>query len=107
MGLPGLSGFVGEFFVVLSAWNFSPLLAIPAIFATILTAGYLLWTWQRVFLGTNPNASGYPDLTLREALCLIPFALLAIGLGVFAQILLLSWMEPSVTGLVESLARLS
>ena len=106
MGLPGLCGFVGEIFVVLAAWNFNPGLAIPAILATVVTAGYLLWTWQRVFLGVNLNTSKYPDLSLREALCLIPFVLLAIALGVLPQTLVLSWMEPSVTGLVENLARL-
>jgi len=107
MGLPGLCGFVGEIFVVLAAWNYHPGLAIPAILATILTAGYLLWTWQRVFLGVNPNTSKFPDLSLREALCLIPFVLFAIALGILPQTLLLAWMEPSVTGLVENLARLT
>ena len=106
MGLPGLCGFVGEVFVVLAAWNFSPVLAIAAILATVLTAGYLLWTWQRVFLGTNPALAKLHDLTLREAIILLVFVLLAIALGVFPQFLLLSWVEPSVTGLVESLARL-
>jgi NADH-quinone oxidoreductase subunit M len=106
MGLPGLCGFVGEIFVVLAAWNFQPGLAIPAILATVLTAGYLLWTWQRVFLGTNPKTAAYPDLSLREAIILIAFVVFAITLGVFPQFLLLSWVEPSVTGLVENLSRL-
>jgi NADH-quinone oxidoreductase subunit M len=106
MGLPGLCGFVGEFSVVLAAWNFQPVLAIAAILATILTAGYLLWTWQRVFLGSNPDAASYPDVNFRESLVLLTFVLLAIALGVFPQLLFLSWTEPSVTGLVESLARL-
>ena len=106
MGLPGLCGFVGEIFVVLAAWNYHPGLAIPAIFATILTAGYLLWTWQRVFLGTSNRDPAYPDLSLREALVLLPFVLFAIALGVLPQTLLLVWMEPSVTGMVENLARL-
>jgi len=106
MGLPGLCGFVGEVFVVLGSWNFHPGLAIPAILATVLTAGYLLWTWQRVFLGVNPATAVYPDLSAREAVVLISFCLLAIALGVLPQTLVLSWMEPSVTGLVEALARL-
>ena len=105
MGLPGLCGFVGEVFVMLSAWNFSPGLALAAILTTILTAGYLLWTWQRVYLGVNPATANFKELSLREALVLLPFAALAILLGCYPS-LLLSWMEPSVTGLVESLARL-
>jgi NADH-quinone oxidoreductase subunit M len=106
MGLPGLCGFVGEVFVVLGTWNFHPGLAIPAILATVFTAGYLLWCWQRVFLGVNPATANYPDLSAREAVVLVSFCALAIALGVFPQTLVLNWMEPSVTGLVESLARL-
>ena len=106
MGLPGLCGFVGEVFVVLGTWKFHAGLAIPAILATVATAAYLLWTWQRVFLGVNENTAKYPDLSAREAVVLISFVILAIALGVFPQSLVLSWMEPSVTGQVESLARL-
>src|SRR5262249_50639738 len=106
MGLPGLCGFVGELFVMLSAWDFHPAFAVPAILTTILTAGFLLWTMQRLYFGTNPETRGYPDLTLREVLCLVPFVVLAIALGVLPGPLLLTWMEPSVTGLVETLARL-
>jgi NADH-quinone oxidoreductase subunit M len=104
MGLPGLCGFVGEVFVVLGTWNFSPLLAIAAILSTVLTASYLLWTWQRIYMGKGSLA--YPDLSLREAIVLISFAVLAVALGILPQSLVLNWMEPSVTGLVESLARL-
>jgi len=106
MGLPGLCGFVGEVFVVLGTWNYHPGLAIPAILATVVTAGYLLWTWQRVYLGVNPATASYPDVTAREAVVLGSFCLLAIALGVLPQTLVLSWMEPSVTAQVEALARL-
>ena len=64
MGLPGLCGFVAEVFVVLSAFNYSPILAILAAAAVILTAGYILWTVQRVFLGKNESWKGLPDLNL-------------------------------------------
>jgi NADH-quinone oxidoreductase subunit M len=104
LGLPGLCGFVGEFMVLLAAWNFSPALAIPAVLSVILTAGYLLWTWQRVYLGTNPATAGFPDLSAREAAVLVPFAGLAVALGVFPQAILLSWVDPSVTGWVANLS---
>lgn len=104
MGLPGLCGFVGEFCVFLAAWNFSPALAIPAVLSVILTAGYLLWTWQRVYLGTNPATKDFPELTPREAACLLPLALLAIALGVMPGVLLFNWMDPSVSGWVENMA---
>jgi NADH-quinone oxidoreductase subunit M len=106
MGLPGLCGFVGEFCVFVAAWNFAPLLAVPAILSVILTAAYLLWTWQRVYLGTNADTKAFPELTPREAVCLLPFALLAIALGVLPGMLLFNWMEPSVSGWIENLAPL-
>jgi NADH-quinone oxidoreductase subunit M len=106
MGLPGLCGFWGELFVMISAWNYHPAFAVAAILTTVLTAGYLLWTLQRVYLGTNPATQDYPDLSLRELICLLPFVLLAVALGVLPGPLLMSWMEPSVTGFVDALARL-
>jgi NADH-quinone oxidoreductase subunit M len=106
MGLPGLCGFVGEFMVIVSAWNFSPGLAVTAILGTILTAGYLLWTWQRVYLGVNPATKDYPDLSARESAVLFPFVALAILLGVLPGLLIFQWMEPAVNGWIESLAPL-
>jgi NADH-quinone oxidoreductase subunit M len=106
MGLPGLCGFVGEFLVFVAAWNFSPALAVPAVLSVILTAGYLLWTWQRVYLGTNPATKGFPELTPREALCLFPFVLLAILLGLIPSLLLFNWMDPSISGWIDNMAPL-
>src|SRR6516225_637366 len=68
MGLPGLCGFVGEVFVVLAAWNFSPVVAFLAALTVVLTAAYILWTVQRVYFGTNPAYKGFPDMSLREVL---------------------------------------
>ena len=106
MGLPGLCGFVGEVMVVLAAWNFCPGLAVPAILTTVLTAGYMLWTWQRVYLGTNPATAGYPDVSAREFAVLFPFVMLAVVLGVVPSLVVFQWVEPAVAGWVESLARL-
>jgi len=89
----------------MAAWNYSPWLAVPAVLSVILTAGYLLWTWQRVYLGTNPQTAAFPEVTPREAAVLVPFAVLAILLGVLPG-LVLNWMEPSVGGWVENMAAL-
>jgi NADH-quinone oxidoreductase subunit M len=102
MGLPGLCGFVAEVFVVLSAFNYSPLLAILAAAAVILTAGYILWTIQRVFLGSNVTWKGLPDLTGREILIAVPLVVLTIAMGIFPQALVLNWMSPSVDRMVQS-----
>ena len=53
LGLPGLCGFIGEVFVVLSVWNFSTALAVVSAAVVILTAGYILWAIQRVYLGAE------------------------------------------------------
>jgi NADH-quinone oxidoreductase subunit M len=106
MGLPGLCGFVGEFMVVLSTWNYNRLFAILAAATVVLTAAYILWTLQRVYLGTNAAYKDYPDINFRELLCITPLIVLAVLLGIFPS-LLVNWMEPSVTGLVDSLAQLT
>jgi NADH-quinone oxidoreductase subunit M len=106
MGLPGMCGFFGEVMVVVSAWNFSKPLAILSALTVVLTAAYILWTIQRVYLGTNPAYKDYTDMSLREVAIATPLVVLSVALGVFPQMLLLSWMEPSVTGLVNSLAAL-
>jgi NADH-quinone oxidoreductase subunit M len=90
--------------VLIATWNFSPALAIPAVLSVILTAAYLLWTWQRVFLGTNPATANYPDLSPREAACLLPFVVLAIVLGVLPQTVFFKWVDPSVGGWVANLS---
>ena len=51
VGLPGLSGFVGEFLVLLGAFAYNPWVAAIAASCMILAAGYLLWMFQRMFTG--------------------------------------------------------
>src|SRR5947207_14041852 len=106
LGLPGLCGFVGEFMVVLATWNYDKLFAVLAALTVVVTAAYILWTIQRVFFRTNPAYKSYPDIDLRQLLCIFPLVVLAVVLGV-APFLLLNWMEPHVTGLVDALAQLT
>jgi NADH-quinone oxidoreductase subunit M len=106
LGLPGLCGFVGEFMVVLATWNFNPWFAVIAAIGVVFTAGYILWTIQRVYFGTNPAYKDYPDMNLREIACATPLVILAVILGILPA-LVFSWMEPSVTGLVDTLFRLT
>jgi NADH-quinone oxidoreductase subunit M len=105
MGLPALCGFVGEFFVMMGAWRFCWGLTTVAILSTILTAAYLLWAWQRAYLGVNPDTAKFPDVSAREFVVLGTFALLSIALGVVPA-LITTWTEPSVYGWVQSLAAL-
>jgi NADH-quinone oxidoreductase subunit M len=103
MGLPGLCGFVGEFFTILGTWNYSILFAVLAAATVVITAAYILWTVQRVFLGENKAYQGLPEINARELAVIIPLVILAVLLGVYPRIVL-DWMEPSVTGLVRDLA---
>ncbi|MFQ3651025.1 MAG: NADH-quinone oxidoreductase subunit M [Gemmataceae bacterium] len=110
MGIPGMCGFIGEIMVILSAWSFAPagkqwvgiVFAILGAATMLITAGSILWTLQRVLMGTNPATKKFTDARWEEVTIAGPMIVLAIGLGVFPW-LLLSWMEPSVTHLVESL----
>jgi NADH-quinone oxidoreductase subunit M len=114
MGLPSMCGFVGEFMVILGTWNFAPpdfphlgqILSVLAALTVVLTAAYILWTMQRVYLGTNPAYKDFPDITLRELVCIVPLVIIAVLLGILPGMLLLNWMEPHVTGLVDTLAQL-
>jgi NADH-quinone oxidoreductase subunit M len=102
MGLPGLCGFPGEFFVVLGTFAFNPWFSVLAALTVVLTAAYILWTLQRVFMGVNPAYKNYQDIDYRELACIIPLVILAVLLGVFPN-LVLSWMSPAVNGLVAQL----
>ena len=104
MGLPGLCGFIAEVFVVLAAFNYNRVLGVLAAAAVVLTAGYILWTFQRVFLGRNEQYRGMPDLTPREWIISIPLVILTIVLGIFPQSIL-NWMSPSVDAVVRNVAR--
>ena len=104
MGLPGLCGFVAEAFVILAAFNYNVPMAVLAAAAVILTAGYILWTIQRIFLGKSEQWKGLPDMSIRELLIAAPLVVLTVVLGVYPQSIL-SWMEPSVGEMVTSITR--
>ena len=105
LGLPGLCGFIGEVFVVLSAWNFQPLLAIIAAAGVILTAGYILWAIQRVYLGPEykgPHAEDIVPMNGRETAIAVTLLAFAIILGVYPK-LMFNIMENSMEALVIAL----
>jgi NADH-quinone oxidoreductase subunit M len=78
-------------------------LVLISVIGIVLTAAYLLWAMQRVFLGPlNKKYEGYPDITFRETFSQAPLLFLCIVLGVFPYFLL-DWMDVSVTNLVALL----
>jgi NADH-quinone oxidoreductase subunit M len=106
LGLPGLCGFIGEVLVVLSSWNYDTVLAVVAASVVILTAGYILWTIQRVYLGAEykgPHPEALTPATRREVAIAAPLLAFAILFGVYPQALF-SYMSPSVDRTVSRLA---
>jgi NADH-quinone oxidoreductase subunit M len=89
MGLPGLSAFISEVLVLLGAWQKFPGLTIVAASAVVLTAGYMLWTMQRVYLGPpNEKYVGLPEINAREMVTLAPLAVIVVVLGVYPHAVL-------------------
>ena len=86
-GLPGTSGFVGEFMVVLAALQINFWYAFLASTTLILGAAYTLWMVKRVFFGdiANSHVAELVDLNKRELLILSTLAILVIGFGVYPQ----------------------
>ena len=101
-GLPGTSGFVGEFMVILASFETSFWIAFAAGTTLVLGAAYNLWMYKRVIYGdiANEQVAGLSDITPREILFLAVLALAVIGLGVYPNALT-EIMHPSVEQLVE------
>lgn len=105
LGLPGLCGFVGEVLSVLACWNFSPLLAIISASGVILTAGYILWTMQRVYLGPEykgPHPEALVEANTRELVVAYTLVAFAIVFGVFPN-LVFNPMNGSIAAMTKSL----
>jgi NADH-quinone oxidoreductase subunit M len=89
MGLPGLSAFISEVLVLLGAWQTHPIMTVLGAGTAVLTAGYLLWCFQRIYLGPpNDKYRGLPDLSAREAFTLVPLAAIVLVLGFYPQAIL-------------------
>ncbi len=108
LGLPGLCGFIGEVLVVLSVWSFSKVLAVLAASVVILTAAYILWAIQRVYLGPEYHGP-HPELlrpaTARENTIAGVLFVLALLFGIFPHTFVLKYMDATVDAQVENLAQ--
>ncbi len=108
MGLPGLNGFVGEFTILLGAYGSevlnNPWFAALAAIGVILAAIYLLYMFQKLFLGAVDKDENRKllDLNLREVVTLVPLLILIFWIGLYPSPFF-NLMEASVTKLVESI----
>jgi NADH-quinone oxidoreductase subunit M len=87
IGLPMLNGFVGEFLILLGAFDANRTFAVVATSGVILSAVYMLWMYQRVIFGevTNPKNKQLVDLDLREKLILFPLVALIFWMGIYSE----------------------
>jgi NADH-quinone oxidoreductase subunit M len=87
VGLPGTSGFVGEFMTLLGTFRVSIPTAFFATLGVILSACYALWLYRKVVFGAlvKPSLMSIKDLTLRECLILFPLVALTILFGVYPK----------------------
>ena len=90
VGLPGTSGFVGEFLTILGAFSYNTFLAFFAATGIILSAVYMLYLYKRIIFGlqTNVKLKEILDLNLREMIILIPLVIVVIIIGIFPNIFL-------------------
>jgi NADH-quinone oxidoreductase subunit M len=104
VGLPGTSGFVGEFLTLLAIFQVNTWVAFFAAFGVILSAGYALWLYRRVIFGalTKESLKGMLDLDRREVLVLVPLVVLTILFG-FYPAPILDTSAAAVKLLVENL----
>jgi len=103
-GLPGTSGFVGEFMVILSSFAAKPWIAMLAALTLIIGAAYTLWLVKRVLFGeiANDHVAKLHDINPREALMLSAFAIGVLLLGVWPAPLT-ELMDGSVKQIVDAL----
>lgn len=85
VGLPGTSGFVGEFLTLLAAFKANTWVAIFATTGVILSAAYALYLYRRVIFGAleKPSLRGLLDLSPREVAVLAPLVILTIFYGIY------------------------
>ncbi|TQV87825.1 NADH-quinone oxidoreductase subunit M [Aliikangiella coralliicola] len=101
-GLPGTSGFVGEFLVIIASLKVNFWIAAVAGLTLILAAAYTLWMYKRVIFGeiANDKVASLQDLLVREHIVMIVLAIMVLVFGLYPAPLL-EIMQPSVEHLID------
>jgi NADH-quinone oxidoreductase subunit M len=104
-GLPGTSGFVGEFLVIIGAMNVNFWYALAAATTLVFGAAYTLWMYKRVIFGAvaNKQVAALEDIGMREILILGLIAIAVLFIGVY-PLPLTEVLNQSVNGLLERAA---
>jgi NADH-quinone oxidoreductase subunit M len=106
VGMPGTSGFVGEFLSLIGTFKVNILVATLATIGVILSAAYALWLYRKMIFGTldKPKLQGIKDLDYREIITLGPLAVLTIAFGVYPKPVL-DMSAAAVSQLVDNYQR--
>jgi len=101
VGLPGTSGFVGEFMVIIAAFKANPWYGTLAALTLVIGAAYTLWMIKRVFFGAvaNEQVASMQDLNKREFAIMTALAIAVVGLGVYPAPLI-EVMDQSIVNLL-------
>ncbi len=104
LGLPGTSGFVGEFLVLLSIFSINTYFAIFATTGVVLAATYSLWLYRRIIFGAliKDDLSEMFDLTRREIIIFLPLIILTISIGLYPKPII-NIIEPSTEKIVNQI----
>jgi NADH-quinone oxidoreductase subunit M len=103
IGLPGTTGFIGEFLTMLGTFRVNNWVATLAAFGTILSAAYALWLYRKVIFGKleKPSLFNIKDLGWREVVILAPLVVLTIVFGIYPKPVL-DMSASSVTQLIDN-----
>jgi len=103
VGLPGTSGFIGEFLVLMGIFQVNTWVAAIATSGVIFSAAYALWLYRRVVMGDliKESLKTITDMTTRERFIFVPLVVMTLLLGVYPA-LVLDIIGPSVSALVEN-----
>ena len=103
VGLPGTSGFVGEFLTLMGIFQVNTWVAAVATLGVILSAAYALWLYRRVVMGelVKDALKGISDMSLREKAVMAPLVAMTLLLGVYPSVVT-DRIGPSVAALVEN-----
>jgi NADH-quinone oxidoreductase subunit M len=104
IGMPGMNGFIGEFFILQGTFA-APglrLYAALAVLGIVLGAAYMLWLYQRVMFGKleNPLNKALPDLNMRELATFVPLIILAFWIGIYPSFFT-RYLDEPVNAIVE------
>jgi NADH-quinone oxidoreductase subunit M len=103
IGMPGTSGFIGEFLVMVGVFNANTWVAALIATGMVLGAAYMLWLYRRVIFGklTKGDLLDILDLNSREVAIFVPLAVLVMWMGIYPSSFI-EIMAPSVSNLIEN-----